>query len=57
MDCAMFEDNVLFCQVMFQMCSWCVPVDPDAIVLSQHFIPVSICTDVADVFNFKNLSI
>ena len=36
MDCAMFEDNVLFCQVMLQMCSRSVPLHPDVLVLCQH---------------------
>ena len=37
MDCAMFEDNVLFCPVMFQMFCRCVPVHPDVLVSFQHF--------------------
>ena len=37
-NCARFEDDVLFCPVLFQMFSRCVPVHPDVIVLFQHFI-------------------
>ena len=36
-NCATFEDVVLFCPVLFQMFSRCVPVHPYVIVLFQHF--------------------
>ena len=41
-NCATFEDDVLFCQVMFQMCSRCVPVHPDALVSYWHYYMLSI---------------
>ena len=57
-NCASFEDDVLFCPVLFQMFTRCVPVHPDVIVLFQCFICfVNCCTCVADVFICRNCNV